>query len=32
MAEDYTAHEKEIETSDRINHPYADEMGVEWTV
>ncbi len=32
MGEDYTAHEKEIELSDRINHPYADENGVEWTV
>ena len=32
MAEDYTAHEQEIADSDRINHPYADEMGVEWTV
>ncbi len=32
MGEDYTAHEKEIEQSDRINHPYADENGVEWTV
>ncbi|MCH7501274.1 MAG: PCP reductase family protein, partial [Nitrospinae bacterium] len=32
MAEDYTAHEKEIAASDRIDHPYADEMGVEWTV
>ncbi len=32
MNEDYTAHEKEIAESDRINHPYADENGVEWTV
>ena len=32
MGEDYTAHEKEIELSDRINHPYADENNVEWTV
>lgn len=32
MQEDYTAHEKEIEASDRIDHPYADENGVEWTV
>ncbi len=32
MGEDYTAHEKEIELSDRINHPYADENHVEWTV
>ncbi len=32
MGEDYTAHEKEIELSDRIDHPYADENGVEWTV
>jgi len=32
MAEDYTAHEKEIEASDRIDHPYADENNVEWTV
>jgi len=32
MAEDYTAHEKEIAESDRIDHPYADENGVEWTV
>lgn len=32
MNEDYTAQEKEIEASDRIDHPYADEMGVEWTV
>lgn len=32
MNEDYTAQEKEIEASERIDHPYADEMGVEWTV
>ena len=32
MAEDYTAHEKEIAASDRVDHPYADEMGVVWTV
>ncbi|CAI2717378.1 PCP reductase family protein [Nitrospina watsonii] len=32
MQEDYTAHEKEIEASDRIDHPYAAENGVEWTV
>ena len=32
MGEDYTAHEKEIELSDRIDHPYADENHVEWTV
>lgn len=32
MNEDYTAQEREIEASDRIHHPYADENGVEWTV
>ena len=32
MAEDYTAQEKQIAASDRIDHPYAEENGVEWTV